>query len=95
MFVATLFEQGEDFRSVYLPEGEGINYFTNEEYTGGWHNIENKEMAVVLMVKKGVSIPLANHVQHTGEIDWKELSTRRFGGVEDKINKLIVMQNLF
>jgi alpha-D-xyloside xylohydrolase len=40
ILVAPIFEEGKKQRTVYLPQGQWIDFQTNKSYSGGWHTIE-------------------------------------------------------
>lgn len=79
LLVAPLFEENSTERSVYLPQGEWIDYQTHEKYEGGkWYTIKAGKIPIILLVKAGSAIPEASITQHTGEIDWDNLTIRTF-----------------
>jgi alpha-glucosidase len=59
LLVAPLFEDNATGRDVYLPEGEWVDFFTKEAYSGGRYlRVNSTELPIILLVKKGESIPL-------------------------------------
>jgi alpha-D-xyloside xylohydrolase len=79
LLVAPLFEENTCERSVYLPQGEWIDYQTRERYEGGkWYTIKASDIPIVLLVKAGSAIPQASIAQHTGDIDWNNLIINTF-----------------
>lgn len=62
----------ENRREVYLPEGEWVDFFTGEAYTGKqWLTLENIPLETMpVYVKKGASVPFYPAiVQCTDEMD--------------------------
>jgi len=78
LLVAPLFVEG-DLRSVYLPPGRWIDYQTGQSYEGrGWQNIPAGKVPIVLLVRSGSVLPLADVAQSTDDIKWDELELRVF-----------------
>ncbi|MGM9858492.1 MAG: TIM-barrel domain-containing protein [Bacilli bacterium] len=58
VLLAPILTQGSRSRSLYLPEGKWINYFTHEEYEGGKEYLLHLELGEIgLFIKKGSIIP--------------------------------------
>ncbi|GHE49778.1 TIM-barrel domain-containing protein [Sphingobacterium griseoflavum] len=64
-------DKGNDIRDgIYLPDGEWIDYFTGEKYSGGRviNNIDAPLWKVPVFVKNGAIIPMANANNNVQEI---------------------------
>lgn len=64
-------EKGNDIRNgIYLPDGEWIDYFTGEKYSGGRviNNIDAPLWKVPVFVKNGAIIPMNNANNNVQEI---------------------------
>ena len=64
-------EKGNDIRNgIYLPEGEWIDYFTGEKYSGGRiiNNFDVPIWKLPVFVKNGAIIPVANPNNNVQEI---------------------------
>lgn len=84
LLVAPLFSSA-NYRQVYLPPGEWIDYQTGKVYEGQqWHTIEGEPLPIVLLVRSGAIVPHAKVAQSTKDIDWNLLELRAFGdpGIE-------------
>jgi alpha-D-xyloside xylohydrolase len=78
-FLVAPFFDDRGSREVYLPPGEWIDYQTGQTYTGEmWHQIDEGEIPIVLMVRSGAVVAHAALVQHTDDIDWHQLSLHVF-----------------
>lgn len=73
LLVAPLLEAGTTSRAVYLPPGSWIDYQTGRAYSGGWNEIAEGAIPVVLLVRDGAAIPHADLAQSTSSIDWSKL----------------------
>ena len=70
ILVAPLFEDNATGRDVYLPEGEWVDFFTKEAYSGGRYlRVNSTELPIILLVKKGESIPLVEVAECMDRID--------------------------
>lgn len=79
MLVAPLFEEGQQGRSVYLPEGEWVDFFTKETYDGGRVvSMESSELPIIVLVKKGSKIPMVPVAQYAEAIDWDSQYERQY-----------------
>ena len=75
LLVAPLFEDNATGRDVYLPEGEWVDFFTKEAYSGGRYlRVNSTELPIVLLVKKGESIPLVEVAECMDRIDLDKVS---------------------
>lgn len=87
LLVAPLLEEKPE-RGVYLPEGEWIDFQTEQAYDGArWHTIPAGHIPIVLLVKAGSIIPQAPDVEHTGQIDWNQVIFRAYPGVRTELCK--------
>jgi alpha-D-xyloside xylohydrolase len=74
LLVAPLFESTSE-RSVYLPPGGWLGFFDGARHDGpGWRTIVPAEIPAVLLVRDRARVPLAPHVQHTGEPDLERVT---------------------
>lgn len=81
ILVAPILEQGKNFRAVYLPEGQWIDYWTKEKYEG--KQIILKEAPIdtcPIYVKQGSIIPNYPDLNYIGEIKVKELTLDIYEG---------------
>lgn len=65
-------EKGNDIRDgIYLPEGEWVDYFTGDVYTGGRiiNNYDSPLWKLPFFVKRGAIIPLCNPNNNVSQID--------------------------
>lgn len=65
-------EKGNDIRNgIYLPEGEWVDYFTGDVYTGGRiiNNYDSPLWKLPFFVKRGAIIPLCNPNNNVSQID--------------------------
>lgn len=69
-------------RDVYLPEGTWIDYQSGKVYESGWHNIEQGEVEVVILVRDGAAIPHIGLAQSTMDMDWSKLDLIVFSSGE-------------
>ena len=78
ILVAPLFEEGTKQRTVYLPEGQWIDYQTGKSYSGGWHTIDAGKIQAVVMVRDGAIIPHMKKAQSTKDLDWTNIELVAF-----------------
>ncbi len=65
---------GKDTRSVFIPDGQWINVFTGEAYTGPQTvSITCTTDEMPIFVRSGSIIPSAREVKYVGEKDWSEI----------------------
>ena len=65
-------KEGNDVRNgIYLPEGEWIDYFTGDRYTGGriLNNVDVPLWKLPVFVKSGAIIPMTNPNNNVQEVD--------------------------
>lgn len=76
ILLAPILTQGARSRSIYLPEGTWINYFTKEEYQGEKEYLLHLELNEVgLFIKKGSIIPTYQDLMH---LEKEEIDTLVF-----------------
>ena len=58
LLIAPIFEEGQEKREVFLPEGEWYDFYSNKRHIGGKsHNIEVTLKAIPIFVRAGAVIP--------------------------------------
>ena len=68
ILVAPIVEQGKNFRAVYLPEGNWIDYWTGETIKGMQHIIKKAELDTCpIYIKQGSIIPNYPELNYIGE----------------------------
>ena len=76
VLLAPILTQGARSRSIYLPQGTWINYFTKEEYQGEKEYLLHLEIDEVgLFIKKGSIIPTYQDLMH---LEKEEIDTLIF-----------------
>ena len=71
---------GETARAIYLPEGEWVDFWTNDTLPGGqWITRQVPLEIVPIYVKQHALLPLAQPTQHTGDPDSLLLTVRVYG----------------
>lgn len=84
LLVAPIFNAGETTRHVYLPKGRWVDYFTYEVHEGGqWRDLPANEVAGILLVRYGTTIPLLAPALTTQNLDWNTKSYLHFGTPEE------------
>lgn len=75
ILVAPMFEEGKNFRQVYVPAGTWVNLQDPaQKYAGGkWHQIEKGILEGVALVREESVIPMVKWAQNTEKIDWSTL----------------------
>jgi alpha-D-xyloside xylohydrolase len=91
ILVAPLLEAGAASRNVYLPQGQWIDYQTNQIYFGGWHNITAGQIPVVMLVRDGAVIPHMKVAQSTMQMDWSNLDMVVFAASSSKAKGLVCL----
>lgn len=62
ILVAPVYEKGQAMRTVFLPEGEWVNYWTGEELQGNKnHNVAAPISQIPLFVRQGAIIPMRKY----------------------------------
>jgi len=78
MLVAPMLEDGEG-RDVYLPgKDRWVDYQTGKQYGPGWNHIATGHLPIIILVKKGATIPTVPVAQCTDQIDWKKVTRRKY-----------------
>ena len=78
ILVAPLFEEGTKQRSVYLPQGQWIDYQTNKVYSSGWKTIDAGKIEAIILVRDGAIIPHIKKAQSTKDLDWTNIDLVAF-----------------
>lgn len=83
ILVAPLMESGTE-RTVYLPEGQWIDYQTGKVYSPGYQTIaipgkgevkaDKRPIPCIILVRDGSLIPTVPVAQSTDQIDWSKLA---------------------
>ena len=73
ILVAPLFEGDSKQRSVYLPQGQWIDYQTNKVYNSGWQTIDIDKIEAIILVRDGAVIPHIKLAQSTKDLDWTNI----------------------
>lgn len=72
VIVAPIMQPSQTVRAVYLPEGNWVNYFTNEVLVGGKHHLVEAPLDIMpIFVKEGTIIAHGKVKQNTKEMDEK------------------------
>lgn len=80
LMVAPIVHRGRRRRSVYLPAGRWYPFDGGASLSGGrWHEVEVGFDAVPAHVRGGTLLPLAEPVQHTGELAQADVVFRAYG----------------
>ncbi len=78
ILVAPMLEAGEG-RQVYLPgKDRWVDYQTGKTYNAGWNYITTGKLPIVVLVKKGATIPTVPVSQCTDQIDWKKVKNVKY-----------------
>lgn len=78
ILVAPMLEE-ESGRDVYLPgKDRWVDYQTGKQYGPGWNHIECGHLPIVILVRKGSTIPTVPVAQSTSMIDWKKVSYKKY-----------------
>jgi alpha-D-xyloside xylohydrolase len=83
VLVAPLMESETTARSVYLPQGQWIDYQNGKSYPGGWHEIAAGRIPVVMLVRDGAAVPEIKSAQSTAEMDWSKLDVVVFSSGDE------------
>jgi alpha-D-xyloside xylohydrolase len=72
---------GDEKRTVYLPEGDWFDFWTEKRYTGKQSiSIEAPLNQIPIFVKAGSLLPLAQPTLHTDDPNCWVLEARLYGG---------------
>ena len=65
--IAPIFKKGQTERSIYLPKGRWIDFWSDKSWEGGQHiQTEVSPARIPILVKEGSIISMAPPMQHTG-----------------------------
>ncbi|MEH7884475.1 glycoside hydrolase family 31 protein [Bacillus sp. JJ1609] len=74
IIVAPIMQPSAEHRAVYLPEGEWVDYWTDEVYVGGSHHLVHAPLEVLpIFIKKGTVIALGEVRHSTAAADSKRI----------------------
>lgn len=91
ILVAPLLESGMTGRTVYLPEGKGIDYQTEKVYEGGWHRIEAGSLPIIMLVRDGSVLPHLKLAQSTAEMDWSKMNLKVYSADKKQAEGLVCL----
>ena len=91
ILVAPLLESGMTGRTVYLPEGNWIDYQTEKVYEGGWHRIEAGSLPIIMLVRDGSVLPHLKLAQSTAEMDWSKMSLKVYSADKKQAEGLVCL----
>ena len=91
ILVAPLLESGMTGRTVYLPEGQWIDYQTEKVYEGGWHRIEAGSLPIIMLVRDGSVLPHLKLAQSTAEMDWSKMSLKVYSADKKQAEGLVCL----
>lgn len=81
ILVAPIVQQGQTVRTVYLPDGEWIDYWTGQRLAGKQYILKEAPLDTCpIYVKSGVIIPNDPPQQYVGERDQRELTLDVYPG---------------
>lgn len=71
---------GESSRTIYLPQGEWVDFWTSKTYSGGQTTTMKVPLMVIpLFVKSGALLPLAHPALHAGAEEARRLTVKVYG----------------
>jgi alpha-glucosidase (family GH31 glycosyl hydrolase) len=83
LLVAPILDQGARERSVYLPEGSWIDYWSDEIHPGARFITTTAELDVLpLFVRQGAIIPMGPELQHSAEHALDPLTLEIYPGAD-------------
>lgn len=89
ILVAPVVNQGQRVRSVYLPEGSWIDYWTKETVDGGRYIIKETPLDICpIYVKAGSILPCYPEINYVGEKEIEELTLDIYPGVGQYLHHL-------
>ncbi|UCE20240.1 MAG: DUF5110 domain-containing protein [Gemmatimonadota bacterium] len=68
ILVAPVTEEGATSKTVYLPRGEWIDYWTKDIYTQGYHTVPSPLDVMPLFIKAGAIIPMGPEMDYSDQI---------------------------
>jgi alpha-glucosidase len=81
ILVAPIVNQGQQVRTLYLPQGEWIDYWTKEVHQGGRYIIKEAPIDMCPMyIKAGSILPNYPEINYVGEKDIQELTLDIYPG---------------
>ena len=84
LLVAPVVEQGQQRKSIYLPQGQWIDWFTGERHQGGQrieHVVDSAHWSdIPLYIREGAIIPLQPAMDYVGQQPLSELEVEVFPG---------------
>lgn len=81
ILVAPIVEQGKRVRSIYIPQGEWIDYWTKEEFKGGCTILREAQLDLCpIYIKKGTILPNYPEQNYVGEKEISELTLDIYPG---------------
>ncbi|GFZ29543.1 alpha-glucosidase [Clostridium zeae] len=81
ILVAPILEQGKKIRTVYLPEGQWVDYWTKEVIAGGKYILKEAPLDICpVYIRKGSIVPNYPVQSYVGEKDIKELTLDIYPG---------------
>ena len=92
ILVAPLFEDVTE-RSVYLPEGNWIDYQTNKVYKSGWNTIKAGDIPIIMLVKDGTVLPHIKLAQSTQDMNWDNIELKVYAANATNIKGKIFLPN--
>jgi alpha-D-xyloside xylohydrolase len=79
LLVIPLLRPGQTERRAWLPPGGWVDWFSGTVIdASGWQTLPVGSVPVLLLARRGSTIPIVPVAQHSGAIDWSALSYRRF-----------------
>jgi alpha-glucosidase len=83
ILVAPVLDQGALERSVYLPEGKWINYWSEEIYAGPRFITSQAKLDIMpLFIRQGAIIPTGPHMQYSAQHPLDPLTLEIYRGVD-------------
>jgi alpha-glucosidase len=81
ILVAPVVNQGQRVRSVYLPEGEWIDFWTKESFMGGRYILKEAPLDICpIYIKAGSILPNYPELKYVGEKEITELTLDLYSG---------------
>jgi alpha-glucosidase (family GH31 glycosyl hydrolase) len=77
-------ELGLSRQPVWLPEGDWFNFFTGQQYSGGWHVVYGGLSSIPVFAKAGAIVPLGPQVGWGGIANPDTLIVHVFAGADNR-----------